>query len=213
MLNTETFNHQLAPEILGVLLYLLSKPDNWKVSAAAIKAHFRCSNDRITRILKELQTQGFAKKQAARDERGRVSGWDWIIREAPYSDNQNVAETPDSDFPVLDSDLPDSDLPDQVNQSLQITEKKEITEKKQRAAGPEWLDTSVWKDFKEHRQRLRKPLTQRAEQLALTKLTKLCPNGSSHVAVIEQSILGGWAGLFELKIDSKDSLENWVKNG
>jgi hypothetical protein len=54
MLNTETFNIEMPAECLGVYLYLLSKPDDWDVSASQLAKQFDCSDARIYRIIKKL---------------------------------------------------------------------------------------------------------------------------------------------------------------
>ena len=69
---------------------------------------------------------------------------------------------------------------------------------------PGWLDSELWQAFKEHRQRLRKPMTLKAEQLNLAKLKKLKKQGNDPAAVINQSIERGWQGLFALKDKPKD---------
>ena len=47
----------LDPESLGVLVYLLSHPANWRVYGTEIAKHFDISTDRVTRITKRLQKQ------------------------------------------------------------------------------------------------------------------------------------------------------------
>jgi hypothetical protein len=67
---------------------------------------------------------------------------------------------------------------------------------------PPWLDSDLWKTFKDHRQRLRAPMTQEAERRNLIKLEKLIDsNGGSPTQdeIIGQSIESGWKGLFKLK--------------
>lgn len=61
---------------------------------------------------------------------------------------------------------------------------------------PGWLPETAWRQFKEHRQKLRKPLTRRAEVLAINRLTELRAAGHDPGAVIDNSILNGWQGLF-----------------
>ena len=58
---------------------------------------------------------------------------------------------------------------------------------------PSNIDSDLWQAYREHRRRLRAPMTDRAEQLALSKLAKM--DGSPN-AIIEQSIERGWKGLF-----------------
>lgn len=66
------------------------------------------------------------------------------------------------------------------------------------AALPEWLDPQAWQQFVEFRKR-KAPLTARAAELAIAELAKLRDQGHDPVAVINQSILNGWRGLFALK--------------
>lgn len=69
---------------------------------------------------------------------------------------------------------------------------------------PDWLPTDKWQDFKDHRKALKKPLTPKAEQLAISKLDSLRISGNDPVEVINNSIMNGWQGLFELKDRNKE---------
>lgn len=57
----------------------------------------------------------------------------------------------------------------------------------------------VWRAFRDHRTKLRAPLTAHAEKLILRKLEDLHRRGHDPTAVLEQSITAGWKGVFELK--------------
>lgn len=60
----------------------------------------------------------------------------------------------------------------------------------------------VMKAFREHRLKLKAPLTQRAEELLIKKLEAIhAEHGHDPTAVLEQSIERGWKGVFELKGD------------
>lgn len=63
---------------------------------------------------------------------------------------------------------------------------------------PEWIDQKDWDDFKEMRKKQKAPLTQRAEELAISQLDKLRADGHDPQAVIQQSIMRGWKGLFAI---------------
>lgn len=88
------------------------------------------------------------------------------------------------------------------------TDTEEETKQEQRAprkraasvevALPEWLDPQAWAQFVEFRKR-KAPLTTRAAELAIAELACLRDQGHDPVAVINQSILNGWRGLFALK--------------
>lgn len=69
-------------------------------------------------------------------------------------------------------------------------------DKKESLTLPDWLPETAWKQFKDHRQKLRKPLTRRGEVLAINRLGELRATGYDPCAVIDNSILNGWQGLF-----------------
>lgn len=86
------------------------------------------------------------------------------------------------------------------------------TEADKSAAGaalviPDWLPQKTWKEFKSHRQKLKAPMTPKAEDLLIKKLDRLRQEGNNPVAVIERSIECGWKGVFPLKPEhtSRDS--------
>jgi hypothetical protein len=64
---------------------------------------------------------------------------------------------------------------------------------------PAWLPDTVWGDYVEMRRRIRKPMTAKAMALAVAELDKLRAQGHAPVAVIQQSIMNSWQGLFPLK--------------
>lgn len=69
---------------------------------------------------------------------------------------------------------------------------------------PDWLDERTWEQYRTFRQEIKKPLTRKAEEIALARLTAFHDRGQDPKAIIEQSILNGWRGLFEMKDDGFD---------
>jgi phage replication O-like protein O len=59
----------------------------------------------------------------------------------------------------------------------------------------------TWKDFKTMRTKIRKPMTERAEELLLNKLDKLSNNEEEQIAILNQSIMNSWQIVFPLKGD------------
>lgn len=57
------------------------------------------------------------------------------------------------------------------------------------------------KDFKTMRKKIRKPMTERAEELLLNKLNKLSNSEEEQTAILNQSIMNSWQGIFPLKKD------------
>lgn len=70
---------------------------------------------------------------------------------------------------------------------------------------PDWIPAEIWADFKEFRIRKKAPLTARAIKGIVTKLDSLRLAGNDPESVLEQSIVQGWAGVFEIKKDFKKS--------
>ena len=70
----------------------------------------------------------------------------------------------------------------------------------------ELKDTMI--DFESMRTKMRKPLTDRARKLLITKLTKLASDDSGNidtqlaVKIVEQSLEHGWLSFFEVKTDN-----------
>jgi hypothetical protein len=64
---------------------------------------------------------------------------------------------------------------------------------------PEWVPRQTWENYMEMRKRIRKPLTEHAVELAIGKLASLAAQGHEPRAVLEQSILNSWQGLFPVR--------------
>ena len=89
----------------GLLCYLLSRPDDWKVLVNDLRKRGNLGRDGIYRLLRELRTLGYARFQRVRDKHGRIRGGIYFIRE--------IADSPYPDLP--DTVLPDTALPGPAN--------------------------------------------------------------------------------------------------
>jgi hypothetical protein len=95
-----------------------------------------------------------------------------------------------------------------ANHKTRSKEVKNVKNRTKESGGngiPEWIPTQIWADFKEFRIRKRAPLTSRAIKGIVTKLESLRLVGNDPESVLEQSIVNGWAGVFEIKKDFKKS--------
>jgi len=98
----------------GLLCYLLSRPDDWKVLVNDLRKRGNLGRDGIYRLLRELRTLGYAKFLRQRDKHGRIRGGIYFIREiadAPYPDLPDTAK-PDTAAPgpAKPGALPNTDL-------------------------------------------------------------------------------------------------------
>jgi len=89
----------------GLLCYLLSRPDDWKVMVNDLRKRGNLGRDGIYRLLRELRTVGYAKFLRLRDKNGRIRGGIYIIRE--------IADSPDPELP--DTVLPETAAPGTAN--------------------------------------------------------------------------------------------------
>jgi len=75
---------------------------------------------------------------------------------------------------------------------------------------PDWLDLTLWGEFRKHRKAIKATMTDLAEKKLLIRLEKLMQDtGSSQQDIIEQSIMNGWKGLFEVKDHGKRKENIW----
>jgi len=107
----------LSWEALGLLVYVLSKPDDWSVRPADLRQ--RCGRDKVYKILNELIQHRYVKRVESVDEKGRHLSTDYEIYESP------LPEKPDTD-------LPDTENTDYTykreEQSTDSTEKKTLSQ-------------------------------------------------------------------------------------
>ena len=75
----------------GLLGYLLSRPDDWKVLVNDLRKRGDLGRDGIYRLLKELRATGYMRFERSRDEHGRICGGRYIVQE--------IAGPPDPDLP------------------------------------------------------------------------------------------------------------------
>jgi len=64
---------------------------------------------------------------------------------------------------------------------------------------PDWVDAPTWDAFVNMRKSIKKPMGDAAKALAIKELEKLKGLGQSPKAVLEQSIMNSWQGIFPLK--------------
>jgi hypothetical protein len=97
----------------GLLCYLLSKPDDWKVNVKHL-ANQGPDGERATRSgLKELERYGYMVTRPVRDDKGRITEWEHNIFEIPQDvpGEDNAGAYPEngssSDCQNVDLDEPD----------------------------------------------------------------------------------------------------------
>lgn len=64
------------------------------------------------------------------------------------------------------------------------------------------------REFESFRKKIKAPLTERAKELLLGNLKKLSGNPDEQIEIINQSILNGWKGVFELRSQNRTNQQS-----
>ncbi|MDS3883795.1 DnaD domain protein [Staphylococcus hominis] len=67
----------------GILLYLLSRPDDWQIYETELIKH---TSDKLSSLksgLKQLEEAGYIKRKRKRDDKGRMQGYEYEVYEQP----------------------------------------------------------------------------------------------------------------------------------
>jgi len=67
----------------GIMLYALSRPDDWQFTGKEIAKHFVDGRAAIYRAIHELINKGFIRRRRTRDENGMFRGWAYDICQRP----------------------------------------------------------------------------------------------------------------------------------
>jgi|GEM_PF-1897441 len=119
----------------GLLVYLLSLPDDWEINTAHLIKQSSLGRDGIKRLLGELEVCGYLCRERVRTGQGRLGSVLIRIFESPSLNNQTVGTTDGkavagdspSDLPATVS--PQTALPAMVNPQLLSTKKKLSTKR------------------------------------------------------------------------------------
>ena len=84
-------NGSLSWKAKGILAYLLSKPDNWKVIASNLVNSATDGKGSVYKGLKELSEWGYYEKTPIRDEKGVIVRWDSVVLEVPNAESLDIS--------------------------------------------------------------------------------------------------------------------------
>ena len=188
---TETLTDKaLSVEARGMLAYLLTRPDDWTICLKQIAAELRIGRDKTQKIMRELQTAGYAQHRGERNPAsGRFDVKRWVIFELANGTSKETrnpvddlfrksAKAPHPENPSTDN--PSTDNPQPGNQApIPITEKQPNNDfnltPKPHAQAPTWVEfCSKWPwgstDSPEAAQRVWKRLSGEDQALALRSI-------------------------------------------
>ena len=89
--------------------------------------------------------------------------------------------------------------------SLSLANARE-TKKQEAFKIPPFINPEIWKDFEAMRKQVKRPMSERAKKLIVSKLQKLGEDKANEI--LEQSIVNCWQDVYPLKVDKKGERED-----
>lgn len=90
--NSVLADSDLSWEARGLLAYLLSKPDNWRVMPKAlIKESPKAGRDKVYRILDELKSAGYILSEQIRGASGQLGEMEYVVYDTPQTSKPEVS--------------------------------------------------------------------------------------------------------------------------
>ena len=188
----------------GILIYMLSKPAGWKYKSSEIAKNATDGRDSVRNGLKELVENGYISRQKNSD--GSLTYY--IFEDKRQNNIKDYLQKSETENPKLEN--PKLDNPS-VYKRKNTNNKRIIVIKEYIYKGEKFLET--YSDFKNMRDDIKKPMTERAEKILLTKLKKLAGENNEELAIkiLEQSILNNWQDIYPLKEENNANGSNGYK--
>lgn len=88
-------NPEISLKAKGLLAYMLSLPDDWDYSISGLSVKCKEGKSSIRGAITELMEHRYITRSLARDENGRIGGYEYVVYEEP----QPSCENPTTDNP------------------------------------------------------------------------------------------------------------------
>lgn len=111
----------LSAKAKGIMLYLLSKPDDWEVRLTDLVEHFSDGDYAIRAGVEELELAGYIVRMQMKGATGRFEGYAYWVHEEPVPQEQR--SSPDDRRHNAVSQFPVNGKPQPTNTELTNTEK------------------------------------------------------------------------------------------
>lgn len=120
-------NVNLSWKAKGLLAYLLSLPDDWKIYVEELQSHSKDGRDSTAAALKELIEARYIKRIQLRGSHGKFGIYQYVVYEYPQS-IKNAYFPPKTDFPKTvnpNTEKPNTENPKLLNNKLTNKEEEE----------------------------------------------------------------------------------------
>jgi hypothetical protein len=123
-------DERLSAEGMGVLVYLISRPDDWQVRLTQLGNKFRMGRDKIQRVMREIIAAGYAEREWTRDSvTGAFTAVEYVITDEPAR-VQDAGSNPRPEKAVVDAS-PQPGLPSPENTVVAYKKDSTKTERDQ----------------------------------------------------------------------------------
>lgn len=213
VINNDVFkDNNLSFQAIGMLCYLLSKPNHWQVNVSHLikvtdKTAKKTGRDGVYNILQELVGTGYVIRE--KQSSGEL---DYIVLDEP--------DTAKAEEASPDPDKPDPHKPDPHKTTLVNTDSKETTESEKNpiiplvhsklTIIPENLNRVAWQEWLNYKKEIKSPYkTQRGELTKANELIRLSSGDHDYQAyLVNLAIDNEWKGIYKPKGSSSGSPSN-----
>ena len=212
MANYHFRDKNLSLKAKGLLSMMLSLPNGWGYSVEGLAKLSSDGRASVMAALKELEKFHYLKRSQARDNSGKLGEAIYDIFEQPWSEKPTTVK-PTTEKPTAENrTLLNTN---KLNTKVLNTNNKKVS--KAQSKPVENFDSIIQKstestelrealvEFVKFRKLIKKPMTNKALELIIAKLNKLGQSDRERVAILNQSIERGWAGVFSLKEEEPQS--------
>ena len=189
-----------------IIMFLVSKTFRFHksldwITNSQIAEGTGISANHISELLSRLIEKNVVKKV------GREVGInplisDWINVNNPKNGSVKKSQKRDKNIPKMGVDNPENGI--NKSQKRDTHNKTTITKETITTQGdvekfvlPDWIDKKTWLAFLEHRRRSRKPLTDHAKDLTISKLAEFSEQGYCPNKLLNYAIYRGWQTVFK----------------
>jgi len=209
MANYHFRDKNLSLKAKGLLSMMLSLPNGWGYSVEGLAKLSSDGRASVMAALKELEKFHYLKRSQARDSSGKLAEAIYDIFEQPWSEKPTTVK-PTTEKPTAENrTLLNTN---RLNTKVLNTNNKKVS-KSQSARPVENFDSIIESatesselrealiEFVKFRKLIKKPMTNKALELIISKLNKIATTDRERVEILNQSIERGWTGVFALKSD------------
>ena len=82
--NTLLQNPNLSLKAKGLLVYMLSLPEDWDYSIVGLSQKCKEGKSSIRGAIAELMAEGYITRHLARNDKGVLTGYEYIVYEHPH---------------------------------------------------------------------------------------------------------------------------------